>query len=215
MTIAEPASRERRSKPAASAESRAPGVRWGRRARAGRARAAPLAPWGAATEKAHASLQRRRTAVPPRPLAPRAHRGKSAAPRASACVTQRRALRGAAMPVEPACSTSRSRRQPRAGPRALCARRAVWDRPARRRRARVSARLRPVPPAVATRRGRACQQLPGICTDAVCSYATLPDGTSCSSGNGSVCDVCAGGSCTGTLVCPGGGTCDNVIGCPP
>jgi hypothetical protein len=59
-----------------------------------------------------------------------------------------------------------------------------------------------------------CQQSPGRSTDSVCSYAPLPDGSSCASGSGSACDACAGGSCTGTLVCLGGGTCDPVAGCP-
>jgi hypothetical protein len=58
-----------------------------------------------------------------------------------------------------------------------------------------------------------CQQLPGQCTDGVCSYAFQPDGSSCGSGNRRAPDASAGVSCRGTL-CLEGGTCDPVVGCP-
>jgi hypothetical protein len=59
-----------------------------------------------------------------------------------------------------------------------------------------------------------CQESPGRCTDGLCAYPPRPDGSSCASGSRNACDVCVEGSCTGTLVCPGGGTCDPVGGCP-
>jgi hypothetical protein len=57
-----------------------------------------------------------------------------------------------------------------------------------------------------------CQQLPGQCTDGVCSYASRPGGSSCGSGSRSASDASVGVSCTGTL-CLDGGTCDAVVGC--